>query len=817
MAFERRVRDLRLAMRTLVRQPEFTLTAVLILALGIGATTAMFSVTNTLVLQPLPYPEPERLVRLYRTVEKDRGFPNPHSQSAYEDYRRLGTVFEDATAYVAVQAKVAARPGDDGGRRVSALRVTSSYFAVHGLRPLLGRALAPGDDRLGGARSVVLSWRFWQNELGGDPDVVGRTVRIEDETHTVVGVMPREFNDLRRFWARVELWYPLQLGPPPPRDHENRWLQVVARLQPGQAVKVAQAELDALTERLNAQHGTRGGVHVVPLGETGVNQAETRATQLTLWLAVVVLLIACFNLAGLQLARLASRQHEQAIRAALGAGRGRLVRQLLVESMLLCLAGGALGLLLAMWATDVISARLVLFGTPAGLAINLDGRVLAVASAAVALTTLCVGLWPALAITRASVADTLRAGGRGTTDRGQPRLRHALVVAELALAVVLLAAGGLFVRGLDRFVEEGQGWKVDGLLVGNLALPRAPEGPQADQRTDQRIFIDRLQATLERLPSVERASLSTGLPMSNFAFTQPFLVDGRPAPPPGRAPVRYFDVVSPGHFATLGLSLERGGDFHSSDGPDSEPVLIINQAMARALWPGEDPIGKRVGAAVGEPRFATIIGVVSDARIATELREPITRFRTYRPLSQEPPRPWVVVAARIRTSPTTALAELRAAIAGLDPTHPPFDAKRVRESVDIAMSNLKLLASILFGFAVLGLVLAALGIYGLFSGFVVQRTREIGLRMALGARSDQVLWLILARGLRLSAVGAVLGLAGAAAALRVLTATASELPAYDPATIAVLGLALAAVALFACWLPARRAAALDPMVALRQE
>jgi putative ABC transport system permease protein len=808
------LRDLRQATRTLFRQPQFTLTAVLILALGIGATTAMFSVTNTLVLQPLPYPEPERLLRLYRTVEKDRGFPNPHSQSAYADYRGLSTVFEDATAYVPGQAKVAARPGDDG-RRLSALRVTSNYFDVFGLRPLLGRALAPGDDRLGGTRSVVLSWRFWQNELGGDPDVVGRTVRIEEETHTVVGVMPREFNDLRRFWARVELWYPLQLGPPPPRDRENRWLQVVARLRPGQSVQAAQAELDALTARLNAEHGTRGGVHVLPLGETGVNQADTRATQLTLWLAVVVLLIACFNLAGLQLARLASRQHEQAIRAALGAGRGRLIRQFLLESMLLCLAGGALGLLVAMWVSDVVSARLVLFGTPAGLAMKLDGRVLAVASAAVALTTLGVGLWPALAATRASVADTLRAGGRGSTDRGQPRLRHALVVAELALAVVLLAVGGLFVRGLDRFVE-GQGWKVDGLLSGNLALPRALGGQTAERLADQLAFIDRLQATLERLPSVERASLSTGLPMSNFAFTQPFLVEGRPAPPPGRAPVRYLDMVSSGHFATLGLSLERGRDFHSSDGPDSEPVVIINQAMARALWPGEDPLGKRVGSAVGEARFATIIGVVADARVAAELRPPITRFRTYRPLSQEP-RPQLVVAARVRTSPTTALAEMRAAIAQLDPTQPPFDAKPLRESVDMAMANPKLLASILFGLAVLGVVLAALGIYGLFSGVVVQRTRELGLRMALGARSDQVLWMILARGLRLAAMGAVLGLAGAAAALRVLTAAASELPAYDPAAIAVLGLALAAVALFACWLPARRAAALDPMVALRRE
>jgi putative ABC transport system permease protein len=803
--------DLRLAARAFRCQPGFTVTAVLILALGLGATTAMFSVTNTLTLVPLPYPAPERLVRFYRVVERARGFPSPHSQSAFEDYRRMGTAFEDMTAYVPTSVNVITRPGETG-KRVSALQVTASYFSVHGLSPLLGRGFSPGEDRRGSAPTVVLSWRLWQDAFGGDPAVIGRSIRLEEDAYTVVGVMPRAFNDLRRFWARVELWYPLKLGPPAAGDRDNHRLQIVARLKQGQSVAAGQSQMDALTTQLNAQHGSRGGVHVLPLAETGVNTADSRATQLSLWLALVVLLVACFNLAGLQLARLASRHREHALRMALGAGRGRLIRQLLAESFLVCAVGGFLGVLLAAWICEAISARLVLFGRPAGLTIGVDFRVLAFASSMVVGTTLAVGLLPAWLASRADLAHSIRSGGRGATDRSQPRLRHGLVVAEMALALVLLAAGGLFVRGLDRFLHGGQGWNVDSLLAGDLAAPRGMDNDPGARLA----FLERAEARIANLPGIESASLSSTLPVSIFSFSQPFVVEGRPDPLPGQAPVRYMDVVSPGYFRTLGIPVERGRGFLPADGPDAEPVVIINRAMAETLWPGQDPLGRRIAAAVGERRWRTIVGVVSDVRVATELREPITRFRTYHPLRQNP-GPRMTLAARIRTSPQTAVAEIRQALATLDPSAPPFDGRPVRESVDLSMANLTLLAWMLFGFALLGLVLAALGIYGLFAAFVVQRTREIGVRVALGAQRAQVIWLVLGKGLRLALAGAAIGLLGSVVVIRVLTATASELPASDPLAIAVLTAALLAVGTFACWLPARRAASLEPMQALRSD
>jgi putative ABC transport system permease protein len=803
--------DVRLATRAFHRRRGFTFTSVLILALGLGASTAMFSVTNTMLLLPLPYPAPERLVRFYRTVERDRGFPNPHSQSAFEDYRRLGTAFEDMTAYVSVPVNVVTRPGETG-RRASALQVSSSYFSVHGSSPLLGRGFAPGDDRQGSAPTVVLSWRLWQDAFGGDPAVIGRSIRLEEDAYRVIGVMPRAFNDLRRFWARVELWYPLRLGPPPAGDRNNHRLQIVARLKEGQSVAAAQSQMDALTAQLNAQHGSRGGVHVLLLAETGVNTAESRATKLSLWLALVVLLVACFNLAGLQLAQLASRHREHALRLALGAGRGRLIRQLLVESFLVCAVGGLLGLLLADWICEAISSRLVLFGAPAGLAIALDLRVLAFASSMVVGTTVAVGLLPAWLATRADLAQSIRSGGRGATDRSRPRLRHGLVVAEMALALVLLAAGGLFVRGLDRFLHGGQGWNVDSLLAGNLVAPRGTGNDPGARLA----FLEQAEATIANLPGIESASVSSTLPMSIFGFTQPFVMEGRPEALPGQAPVSYLDVVSPAYFRTLGIAVERGRGFLPADGPDAEPVVVINRSMAETLWPGQDPVGRRIAAATGKRRWSTIVGVVSDVRVATELREPITRFRSYQPLRQNP-FPLMTLAARTRTPAGTAVAELRRALAQLDPAAPAFEARPVRESVDLSLSNLTVLAWILFGFAVLGLILAALGIYGLFAAFVVHRTREIGVRVALGARRSQVIWLVLGKGIRLALAGAGLGLLGSVLVLRVLTATVSELPASDPLALAVLTGALLAVGTFACWLPARRAASLEPMQALRSE
>jgi putative ABC transport system permease protein len=798
------IQDLKVAARTLLRQPGFTGLALTILAVGLGAAIAMFSLMNTLLLRPLPYPDGERLVRVYRTVGVQRAWP--HSVPSFLDHRAQNTVFAGMAAFEWRSFSVA-EPGQPA-ERLRGMDVTGDFFAVLGVQPRLGRAFLPEEEQHKRNQVVMLSDALWRSRFAADPSIIGRQLRLEGELVTVVGVMPAAF-DYPIVWGVVDLWRPFGFSPAIRQARNDNWLQAIARLAPGVTLAQAQAEMSALALRMGKQQPNPSGLRLLPLHRSGMDETGTRLTWLSMGLSLFVLLIVCINLAGVQLARLAGRAREYAIRAALGATRGRLVRQALAESLLLALGGGALGVLVARWCTDLLSAR-ILIGGRAGVSVPLDGRVLVFALAVALATALVVGLLPGWSTSRTQVGDALKGGGRGVTDRSRPLLRQGLVVAELALALVLLAMGGLFLRGLQRFVEREPGWKVDGLLTAEVNLPAA-KYTSAEQRA---AFFQRLEERLRVLPGVEHAAVAWELPVTSFPPTTYLAVEGAPVPP-GQEPRWTLDGVTPDFFATLGIPVIAGRPFSSADGAATGDVVIINEALARHAWPGQSALGKRI-ARMGSG-WSTVVGVVGDIRLPAKLSAPVTRFQGYRPLAQGA-RHGASILVRGQGADLRALAPaVRRAVADLDPDVPIQQLGTARQVVDQALANFSLTGRILLGFALVGLLLAGLGVYGLFAGFVVQRTREIGVRVALGADAGQVLRLVMGKGLRLAVVGAALGLVAAAAAVPMLTAAASELPAAQPFSVVALALVLIAVALFACWLPARRAAALDPMVALRQE
>jgi putative ABC transport system permease protein len=806
--------DLHVSLRTLLRQRGFALMAVAILALGLGASISMFSLMNTLLLRPLPYPQPEQLVRIYRTAGQGRALPD--AGPAFRDYQKQNTVFESMAAFFFSSASLA--EDNELPAPVSALGVTPEFFSVFKVQPLLGRFLRPDEIRFDEQRVVVLSAEFWRQRFSGDPQIVGRRLRVDGMAVTVVGVMPPGFAH-STLWGPVDLWRPA--GYFPDNDRHNFWLQIVARLKPGETLTRAQAEMSTIAARLDSTYQTRSGLRLLPLQESGTNQTGTRVASLTVALSLFLLLIACINLAGVQLARLSARGHEHAVRVALGAKRAHLIRQALAESLLLSTVGGGLGIVLAYWSTEYLASRIRTGDTWMPLEIPLDGRVVGFALALVLIIALAVGMVPAWLSTRGQIIDELRRGGRSIGNPSRSRLRQVLVITEMGLALLLLTAAGLFMRGLERFVDRDPGWQVDGVLTARITLPGARYArgaPPAVAAQRFKEFFDQLEPKLAGIQGVEHSALSWSLPLWNYRLGA-FAVAGRPPPTPDAAPVAYLNAVTPDYFATLGIAVREGRPFQAVDGPNVEPGAIINETMARHFWPGQSAIGKRISdvANPSSPRdWQTIVGVVSDVRFAANLGEPASPFQIYAPFAQKSSVS-ALVALRGPAAPESLARELRKAVAEIDGELPVHQVKTAGQWIDGYLANFSMIALILSCFAVLGVILAALGVYGLFSSFVVQRTREIGIRVALGAQSGQVLWLVLGKGLRLAAIGAAVGVAAGAAVAPVLTSVAAELPAHDPTMVILLAGVLVAVALFACWLPARRATALNPMVSLRRD
>lgn len=805
------MQTLRFACRQLLRNPGYSVVAIVTLLLGIGGTTAMFSVLNAVLFRTLPYPDSERLVRIYRTSAQSRSWP--HSAANHLDLRAASKAFSHLAAFTWRSSSLA-EPGQPA-EMIEGIVATASLFDVLATRPLLGRGFTADEDQPGRDDVVVISHGFWVNRFAADPAVLGRTLRLDGAPVTVIGVMPEGF-DHPLFWGRADLWRPLALTPGQVAARGSNWLAVLGRLAPGVTLAQAQAELDLVASRLVAEHPDENagtGLRAVRMSEAGMDDTGRQISLMTLCLTAFVLLIACVNLANLQFAHTAARTRELAVRAALGAPRHRLLRQLLGESLLLAVIGGTLGLGLAVTLADLIGRRIWIYDR-AGIDIPLDPQVLLFALASTVLSGLGFGLVPAWLASRTPLHAGLQAGGRGfSPDRTRHRLRQALIVSEVALALILLSGAGHFVRGLQQLLHRDPGWQVDGLLTARLALPPVKYATDSARRS----FFQELEQRLAGLPGITHASLSWSLPLWSYSSSLGLAVEGRPDPRSGEAPLAFANAVTPGYFQTLGIPLLEGRTFTATDDAGAPLVAIVNREMAQRLWPGTSALGRRIGNPGPEGReWWTVVGVVGDVAFPANLAEPDTRLQMYRPLAQSPGS-WASVALRGTVPPDNLVQAAREAVSGLDPDQPLAAPVTAREAIHRFTRNYSLTGGILAAFAGLGLVLAAVGIYGVMSHFVVERRQELGIRLALGARPGEVLTAVLGRGLRLAILGSVAGLAGAIALTRILARIAPSLGSTHPAALGGVLLLLAATATLACWLPARRAAGVDPMTALRTD
>ena len=800
--------DVRHSLRMLLKHKGFTVVAVLTLALGIGVNTAMFSVLNTFLFRALPYPHSDQLVRVFRTSPHSDSWP--HSAANFFDQHDQNTVFEKMAAF-----NFASRNLTEQGQtaeRLLSLAGTADFFPLLEVAPAYGRVFKPEEFEPGADNVIVLTNRFWTRRFGSDPTIVGRTIQLDGKTVEVVGVMPPAF-DHPILWGPVDIYQPLTFTKERKADRGNNFLSSAGRLKPGVTIKQAEQSMVTLAANLGKQNSSNEGesVRLEPLQKSTSDSIGRTVMWFTFGLAGFVLLIACANLANLQLVRTAARSRELAVRAALGAGRLRLLRHSLTESIVVALIGGIISLGIALWGVRFISNRL--FTDLPGASVQLDYKVFGFALLCSLLTGVLFGTVPAWLASRTDLNLALRENSRGSTaGRSQNRLRHMLIVGEVAFAMILLAAAGLFLSGLHRFIKSDPGWNVDGLVTAQMSL----RGEKYAEDKPRVVFLTELENRLRALPGVQHAAIGGSEPVFGFNSSSSFLVEGRPEPPPDKYPEMFYEPVSADYFETLGARLQQGRTFNQADSADHPNVVIINEATARAFWPNESPIGKRVSSTGKKKDFFEIVGVVNDLAFPGNLTEPYTWYEAFVPVAQSAPA-YLTLALRTSASAETLGNSLRNAIAGLDPNLPVYRIRTARATVDEGLGSISLLGSLLGAFATIGLLLSAIGIYGVVSYTVVQRTGELGIRVALGAQTRDVLWLVLGKGALLIMTGAVLGIAGAYGVSRLLIALIPSLPTRDPIILPVTGFILVAVALVACYIPARRATKVDPLVALRSE
>ncbi|HSB11413.1 MAG TPA: ABC transporter permease [Blastocatellia bacterium] len=799
------IQDTRYAIRTMLQSPGFTAVAVLALALGIGANTAIFSVVNAVLLRPLPYTDPDRLVHVHRMQPPIARAPI--SRPDYFEWENQQQVFQGIAAFFYRTYNLT---GVDQAERLNAARVTGGFFSLFGINPAAGRFIDNDDDKAGGARVAVISHGLWQRRFGGAPDLIGKTIALNADTYTVIGVAPADF----QFPRGVEVWTPAFLAEEKTQRGSN-YLKVIARLKDGVTQPRASAQMNqiaaALAEKYPA-NDTNLTVAIAPLLEEQVGRI--RPVLLVLLGAVgFVLLIACANVANLLLARAAARQKEFAIRTALGASRVRLARQLMTESVLLALAGGALGAVLSVWGISVL-VSIAPGNIPRVKEVSLDKWVLGFTFLSSLLTGLVFGLAPSLAASRTDLNETLKEGGRGTAATSPHRalVRRVLVVAEIALSLVLLVSAGLLIESIKRLTQVSPGFDPHNLLTANLSFPRNPSAKDEDEAAAG--FLAGVEQRIASLPGIISVGTINDLPVTGYSSVNGDLnVEGRPAYKAGEAPVAEFRLVTPGYFRSIGIPLLSGRELTDRDDRSAPQTVLINHALADAIFPGEDPVGKRLLALDDKPH--EIVGVVGDAR-QWGLDRPADP-EIYFPLAQVNFASEATLVLRTAGDPSTLAGALRQAVREASADAPVFRVKTMMEVLADSTSQQRFNMSLMTIFAAVALVMAAIGLYGVISYSVTQRTHEIGVRLALGASTGDVLKLVVGQGMLLAGAGVALGLCAAFGLTRLLSTLLFGVSPTDPLTFAVISLILIGVALAACFVPARRATKVDPMVALRYE
>jgi putative ABC transport system permease protein len=815
------LRDLRYGARALRKRPGFTALVVSILALGIGANSALFSVISAALLHPVPWKDPERILNVWETRAKKGENNNLVSAVNFVDWRGRCQSFEQAAGWRFLYLNLTGR---DEPERVQGLTVSPGYFPLLGVEAALGRTFLPEEEEPGRDKVVILSHGLWRRRFGSDPGVVGRQITVEGEPRTVVGVLPANFHIFRVLNRELDIYIPLTLD----RSRAEEVLFVYARLKPGASVEQAQAEMDAIYRGLDEeypQNSPRPGVRLVPLPEQWGERA--RPALLMLFAAVgFVLVIACADVTNLLLARATARRKEMHIRAALGASRSRLARQALTESLLLSALGGLAGLLLAFWGVGLLNSLIPYTALNRADDFRLDPLVLGFTLAVTLLTGLACGLAPALRSSKPDLTESLKEGGSSVTAGAREgRLRDLLVISEIMLAMVLLVGAGLMLRSITRLHSVDRGLKTDHVLTMQIFLPQAkyPTGGQVAR------FYQQLLRRVETLPGVESAGVINYPPLGLVSTTVPFFVEGREPATADEAPVARYSVVSPEYFRTMRIPLLAGRQLGEQDADETNGVVVISDSMARRFWPDGDALGKRV-----VPRFPamraywipasnnrplTVVGVVGDVRQDGRLGAPQDEAgptQMYLPYLQNP-SPIMHLLVRTSADPLLSANAARSEVYSVDKDQPVFDVKTMDEVAAESFSASSALTLLLGTFAALALLLAVAGIYGVMAYAVGERTREIGIRMALGASAGDVLRLIVRRGMLSALTGVVAGLVATLMLTRLLSSALYGVSAVDLVTYAAVSALLSGSAFVACYVPALKATKVDPKVALRHE
>ncbi|HEX3142351.1 MAG TPA: ABC transporter permease [Pyrinomonadaceae bacterium] len=796
--------DLRYAIRTLAKKPLFTIVAIATLALSIGANTAIFSVVNAVLLRALPYHNADRLVVL--STNSGGGNIDGMSVPEAEDYRaQMQTSLEDAAFF---QSQSVNLTGTERPDRVRGAFVSANYFRFFNLNPITGRTFADGEDQQGGPKFAVVNEKMWRERLSGDANLNDKKLTLNGELYSVIGVVPESFKN--PFDPDVEVWMPIANYPGNSNDRTGRFLWVMGHLKPGVTVEAAAAEANTVANRLAAAYPKENAGRTARL--VSFREMMVRGVRPMLWLlfaaVAVILLIGCANLANLLLARGLDRHREVAVRAALGASRWRLIRELLTETTLIGVIGGGLGVFLAYWGLYGLLKLPQNFVNAQDA--NLDLRVLLFALAISVATGWLFGLAPALQFARPDLRSFLKEGARGGGEGARwNRLRSGFVIAQVALSLVLLVSAGLLIRSFDKLLRVNVGFKPEQLLSLEYRLPRNKYKEAPAQWAFHRQVMDRIQ----QVPGVQSVALVRGLPFSGNGATTAITLPDRDAPPKGREPEVMFNSATPNYFETIGIPFVKGRLFDDHDQPNTPPVVVINQTMARKFWPNDDPIGKQVKS-VQDGTVATVIGVVGDAKHYWLEEEQMPQM--YGAYSQQPGF-FATVLIRTRVEPLSLSEQVRQALWKVDADQPMWKIRTVEFLVNRSVSDRKFLLALMGLFASLALVLTMIGLYGVISYLVKQRTQEIGIRIALGAQVRDILQMVLKQGMFLVLTGVALGLTTAWLTTRLIASLLYQVSATDPVTFAVIAAFLIVVALLACYLPARRATKVDPLVALRYE